>query len=107
MVIHQYDVVLVSLDPTVGHEIRKSRPCLVISPIEMNNNLATLIIAPMTTKSHEYPSRASLTFTGKHAWIVLDQIRSIDKSRVIKHLGKIEGKAIQQVKSIIKEMLVD
>ncbi len=107
MVIRQYDVVLVNLEPTMGHEIKKSHPCLVISPIEMNSHLATLIIAPMTTKSHAYPSRASLTFMGKHGWIILDQIRSIDKSRVIKHLGKIEGKAIQHVKAIIKEMLVD
>ena len=107
MVIHQYDVVLVNLEPTIGHEIRKSRPCVVLSPIEMNNNLATLMIAPMTTKSHGYPSRVSLTFMGKYGWIVLDQIRSIDKARVIKHLGKVESKAIQHIKSIIKEMLVD
>ena len=107
MVINQYDIVLVNLEPTIGHEIRKSRPCVVISPIEMNTHLATIMIAPMTTKSHAYPSRVSLIFAGKNGWIVLDQIRSIDKRRVVKQLGKAEIKTIERVKSIIKEMLVD
>jgi len=107
MVICQYDVVLVNLEPTIGHEIRKSRPCVVISPDEMNNHLATLITAPMTTKSHAYPSRVSVTFGGKHGWIVLDQIRTIDKRRVVKYLGRIETKTIEYLRSIIKEMLVD
>jgi len=107
MVINQYDIVLVNLEPTIGHEIRKSRPCVVISPIEMNANLATIMIAPMTTKSHEYPSRVALNFAGKNGWIVLDQIRSIDKKRVLKHIGKIEIKTKERIKTIIKEMLVD
>ena len=107
MVVSQYDVLLISLDPTIGHEIQKSRPCVVISPAEMNNNLTTIIIAPMTTQSHPYPSRVPLTFAGKHGWIVLDQLRTIDRKRVIKHLGKIEHKAIQELKKIIKEILVD
>ena len=107
MVINQYDIVLVNLEPTIGHEIRKSRPCLVISPIEMNSHLSIIMIAPMTTKSHTFPSRVSLSFAGKSGWVVLDQIRPIDKRRVIKHLGKIEIKTIEQIKMIIKEMLVD
>lgn len=107
MVINQYDIVLVNLEPTIGHEIKKSRPCVIISPIEMNSRIATIMIAPMTTKSHAYPSRVELSFSGKHGWIVLDQIRSIDKRRVLKHLGKIEIKTIERLKFIIKEMLVD
>jgi len=106
-VINQYDIVLVNLEPTIGHEIRKSRPCVVISPVEMNTHLATIMIAPMTTKSHTYPSRVSLIFAGKNGWIVLDQIRSIDKRRVVKQLGKVEIKTIERIKSVIKEMLVD
>ena len=107
MVINQYDVLLINLDPAIGHEIQKSRPCVVISPLEINNNLATLLIAPMTTKTHPYPFRIPLTFAGKHGWIVLDQIRTIDRKRVVKHLGKIERRTIQDLKGIIKEMLVD
>ena len=107
MVINQYDIVLVNLEPAIGHEIKKSRPCVVISPIEMNAHLATIMIAPMTTKSHIYPSRVSLRFSGKNGWIVLDQIRSIDRKRVLKHLGKLEHSAVRNVKAVIKEMLVD
>ena len=107
MVIRQYEVYLISLDPTIGHEIKKARPCVIISPDEMNKNISTAIIAPMTTQSHSYPSRILLKFTGKDAWIVLDQLRTVDRKRLIKKLGEIEQKTINQVKSIIKEMLVD
>ena len=107
MVIQQYDILLVSLDPTIGHEIKKSRPCLVISPDEMNYNIATVIIAPMTTKSHAVPTRVSMTFKYKHGWIVLDQIRAVDKARLIKRLGHLDSGIIQQVKAILREMLVD
>lgn len=103
----QYDVYLINLDPTVGHEIKKTRPCLIISPDEMNDNLQTVTIAPMTTKSHAYPTRVRIDFQGKTGWIVLDQIRTVDKKRLTKKLGMIDRKAIQKVKSIIKEMLVD
>ena len=107
VVINQYDVYLVELDPTKGHEIQKTRPCLIISPNEMNYKIDTVIIAPMTTKSHNYPTRVEVEFEKKKGWIVLDQIRTIDKSRLIKHIGKIEKKVIQEVKSIIHEMLVE
>ena len=107
MVVNQYNVYLVNLDPTIGHEIQKSRPCLVISPDEMNHNIDTSIIAPMTTKSHAYPTRVKVKFDGKEGWIVLDQIRTVDKIRLVKHLGKISKKEISEVKNIIKEMLVD
>lgn len=107
MVINQYEVFLINLDPTIGHEIKKSRPCLVISPDEMNHNISTVIIAPMTTKSHKYPTRVKLTFNQKTGWIVLDQIRTIDKRRIIRKMGIIESTTSQKVKSILKEMLVD
>ena len=107
MVINQYDVYLVNLDPTVGHEIKKTRPCLVISPDEMNNNISTVIIAPMTTKSHSYPTRIPVKFERKNGWIVLDQIRTVDNIRLVKRLGQISKKEILAVKKILKEMLVD
>ena len=107
MVIRQYEVYLISLDPTIGHEIKKVRPCVIISPDEMNKNISTVIIAPMTTQSPSYPTRIPLKFTGKEAWIVLDQLRTVDRKRLIEKLGKIDQKTINQVKSIIKEMLVD
>lgn len=107
MEISQYHIYLVNLDPTVGHEIRKSRPCLVVSPDEMNRHLKTVMIAPMTTKSHEYPSRVTLRFEGKQAWIVLDQIRTVDRVRLVKELGKLDHRHIRKVKDVIREMLVD
>ena len=107
MVIQQYEVYLINLDPTIGHEIQKTRPCLVISPGEMNNNIRTVIIAPMTTKSHAYPTRLPVRFDKKSGWIVLDQIRTVDKTRLVKRLGKISGKKIASVKEVIKQMLVD
>jgi mRNA interferase MazF len=107
MVINQYEVYLVNLDPTRGYEIQKPRPCFVISPDEMNHTINTVIIAPMTTKSHPYPTRVELEFNDKQGWIVLDQIRTIDKSRLIKKMGKINLQTVEQVKNILKEMLVD
>lgn len=107
MVIRQYDVFLVILDPTIGHEIKKSRPCVVISPDEMNRYISTVIIAPMTTRSLLYPTRVFVTFDRKDGWVVLDQIRTVDKRRLIKMVGKIDDKTIQQIKSGLKEILVD
>ena len=103
----QYDVYLINLDPTIGHEMKKMRPCVVLSPDEMNDNIGTVIIAPMTTKSHDYPSRVGIDFEGKSGWVVLDQIRTIDKKRVMKRLGKIKEKEIRKIKKIIMEMLVE
>jgi mRNA interferase MazF len=103
----QYDVYLINLDPTIGHEIKKKRPCLIISPDEMNDNLQTVIVAPMTTKSHDYPSRIKVDFKNKTGWIVLDQMKTIDKSRLTRKLGEVDKKTVQKVKSVIKEMLVD
>jgi len=107
MVIRQYDVYLVSLDPTVGHEAKKTRPCLVVSPDEMNDSLRTVMIAPMTTGFHPYPTRVSLRFRGKDASICLDQIRTVDRRRLQKKLGTIGSASVTRVKSIIREMLVD
>jgi len=107
MVIRQYEVYLISLDSAIGHEIKKARPCVIISPDEMNKNISTVIIAPLTTQSHFYPTRIPLKFAEKEAWIVLDKLRTVDRKRLIKKLGKIDQKTINQVKSIIKEMLVD
>ena len=107
MEISQYDVCLVNLDPTIGHEMKKTRPCLVISPNEMNDNIRTVIITPMTTKSHDYPTRIKVSFDGKTAWIVLDHIRTIDKQRLVKKLGRISEDVILSVKAAIREMLVE
>lgn len=106
MVINQYDVFLIALDPTKGHEIQKTRPCLIISPNEMNHTISTLIIAPMTTKTHEYPTRIKLSFNNTIGWIVLDQIRTVDKTRLVKKLGAIEKETIRSVKTVLKEMLI-
>lgn len=107
MVIRQYDVYLIDLDPTKGREIQKTRPCLVVSPNEMNATIGTVIIAPMTTKSHDYPTRVSLSFQDRQGWIVLDQLRTVDKARLIKRLGAIDPKTIQATKAVLREMLVE
>ena len=103
----QYSIYLVNLDPTIGHEIKKTRPCVIISPDEMNQHISTVIIAPMTTKSHAYPSRIPITFKGKNGCIVLDQLRTIDKCRVIKKIGKLSSAKITEVKNVLNEMLVE
>ena len=87
--------------------MQKTRPCVVLSPNEMNRNIGTVIIAPMTTKSHPYPSRVEITFGGKIGWVVLDQIRTVDQSRLIKKLGTIHEEEILTVKATIREMLVE
>lgn len=107
MVIGQYQVFLINLNPTIGREIKKTRPCLVVSPNEMNKYIGTVIIAPMTTKSHGYPSRVPVTFQDKQAWIVLDQIRTVDKRRLIKKIGKIDVRTIARVKMVLSEMLIE
>jgi len=107
MEIGQYEVFLINLNPTIGHEIKKTRPCVVISPNEMNRNIQTIVIAPMTTKSHDYPTRVKVKFQSKNGWIVLDQIRTVDKRRLVKKLGRITRSEIEKVKYVIKEMFVD
>lgn len=104
MVSKRFDIYLVNLDPTVGSEIRKVRPCLIISPDEMNRNIATVIIAPMTTKGRNYPTRVICTFQGKNGQVVLDQIRTIDKSRLVQKLGRIDKRTQEDVLSVLAEM---
>ena len=107
MRITQYSVFLLNLDPTVGHEIKKTRPCIVISPDEMNRHLETIMIAPMTTKSRDYPTRVKVDLLGKTSWVVLDQIRTVDRQRFLKKLGDLDEESIVKVKETIKIMLVD
>ena len=104
MVVKRFDVYLINLDPTVGQEIKKTRPCLIISPDEMNKFLSTVIIAPMTTKGRNYPSRISCQFDGKEGQIILDQIRTIDKNRIIKKLGTIEKPTQKEVLATLSEL---
>ncbi len=103
----QYHIVLVNLDPTLGSEIKKTRPCVIISPDEMNKYLNTVIVAPMTTQSKNYPTRIEVIHDNKKGWIVLDQIRTIDKQRITALLGKLSSVEINNLKLIIKELLVD
>ncbi len=103
----QHSIYLINLDPTIGHEIKKTRPCVVISPNEMNQYLKTIIIAPMTKKSHKYPTRVKLTFAQKVGWIVLDQIRTVDRKRIIKKVGSLNPKIIAEIKNVIHEMLIE
>lgn len=104
MVVKRFDVYLVNLDPTVGREIKKSRPCLIITPDEMNKYIGTVIVAPMTAKGRAYPSRVPCTFQGKTSEIVLDQIRTVDKSRLVKKLGRINQETQGAVLSVLSEM---
>jgi len=100
----RFEVYLVNLDPTVGREIKKKRPCLVISPDEMNQYIGTVIIAPMTTKGHSYPTRVTARFQGKDGQVVLDQIRTVDKSRLVKKLGAITNNAQTAVLNVLASM---
>jgi len=107
MEIRQYDIVLVNLDPTIGSEIRKTRPCAVISPNEMNQFLNTIVIAPMTSQMKLYPTRVKVLHDKKIGWIVIDQIRTIDKQRVIKIFDSLTSREIEKVKAVLKETYVD
>ena len=104
MVVERFDVYLVNLDPTVGKEIRKTRPCLVISPNEMNRYIGTVIVAPMTTGSKLYPTRIACEFDGKAGQIVLDQLRTIDKKRCLKKLGTIHPMVQKTVLKVLAEL---
>ena len=104
MVVTRFDVFLVRLDPTEGREIRKTRPCLIISPDEMNHHIDTVIIAPMTTKGRPYPTRGPVRCKGKSGQIVLDQIRTVDKARLVKRVGKIDASTRAQVLTLLAEL---
>ena len=104
MVTNRFDVFLISLDPTRGSEIRKTRPCLIISPDEMNDHIRTVIVAPMTSKVRPYPSRVSCAFQGKRGQVVLDQIRTVDKTRLVHRLGTISPSVQRKVLDALQEM---
>lgn len=104
MVISRFQVYLIVLDPTRGREIRKTRPCVVVSPDEMNGALGTVIVAPMTTKGHPYPTRVPLTFRRKHGFVVLDQLRAVDWSRLTKRLGHLTPDTASAVLAVLGEM---
>ena len=104
MEVNRFDVFLVCLDPTMGHEIKKTRPCAVVSPNEMNHNIGTIIVAPMTTKGPPYPTRVACTFQEVEGHVVLDQIRTVDKGRLVKKLGKLSKGACDRVLEVLAEM---
>lgn len=104
MEVSRFDVYLVNLDPTIGREIKKTRPCLIISPDEMNLHIRTVIIAPMTTKGRPYPTRVACRFKGKSGQVVLDQLRTIDKERLAKKLGRIDTRVAEAVLLMLSEM---
>jgi mRNA interferase MazF len=107
MELKQYYIILVNLDPTIGSEIKKTRPCVIISPDEMNKYLNTIVVAPMTTNMRKYPTRVPVELNGKKGMITIDQIRSIDKMRIIKVFDKLTKSEIKKCKEIIKETYVD
>ena len=107
MEITQYSIVLVNLDPTIGSEIQKTRPCVIISPDELNDYLRTVVIVPMTTKSHKFPTRIKVNQNHQEGCVVIDQIRTIDKSRIIKILGTLSSVEIAKCKKAIRETFVD
>jgi mRNA interferase MazF len=100
----RFDVYLVSLDPTVGSEIRKTRPCTVVSPDEMNRHIRTVIVAPMTTQGRAYPTRVGCRFKGKAGQIVLDQLRTVDTQRLVKKLGTLDTGTQGDVLRVVAEM---
>lgn len=107
MELNQYLVVLVQLDPTIGSEIQKTRPCVIISPNEMNHHLRTITIAPLSTTSKNYPTRIKVQHNNQIRWVVLDQIRTIDKARIIKKFGFLSETEIKSYKQVIREIFVD
>lgn len=107
MVMKRFDVYLVNLDPTVGSEIKKTRPCLIISPDEMNRWIRTVIVAPMSTHGQSYPTRVGCTFEGEDGQVVLDQIRSVDKVRLLKRLGRIDKSTQHEVLLVLADMFAE
>jgi mRNA interferase MazF len=107
MEVKQYQIVLVNLDPTLGSEIQKTRPCVIVSPNEINDNLRTVVIAPMTSASRKYPTRVKVKHNNQEGWVVIDQIRTIDKIRVVKKFGSLSENEIRECKRVIRETFVD
>jgi mRNA interferase MazF len=105
MALNRFEVHLVNLDPTIHSEIKKTRPCLIVSPDEMNHNIRTVIVAPMTTKGQDYPSRVACRFKGKNGQVVLDQIRTVDRARLVRKLGRLDSRTSARVLEVLQEML--
>lgn len=103
MEVGRFDVFLVNLDPTVGSEIRKSRPCVVVSPDELNRRIRTVVVAPMTTRGRPYPSRVAIHFGGQDGQVAIDQLRAVDKARLVRHLGAIEPHEAKSVLDVLRE----
>lgn len=104
VVVKRFDVFLINLDPTIGSQIKKTRPCLVVSPDEMNRYIKTVIVAPLTTRGKQYPTRVACKFQGKQGEIVLDQIRTVDKARLVRRMGRIDAQTQTTVLSVLGEM---
>lgn len=107
MELKQYNIILVNLDPTIGSEIKKTRPCVIISPNEMNQYLSTIVVAPMTSSIKKYPTRVLVAHNSKKGTIAIDQVRTIDKQRILKVVGKLSKSETNNCKTIIKETFVD
>ncbi len=107
MEIKQYQIVLINLDPTIGSEMKKTRPCVVISPDEMNRHLQTIVIAPMTSSSKPYPTRVEIKHNKTKGWVVLDQIRTVDRRRIVKTFQSLTEKEIFKVKLVVQKTYVD
>lgn len=107
MELNQYSIILVNLDPTVGSEIKKTRPCIILSPDEMNKYLRTVVVAPMTTNTKKYPTRVAVKSSGKKGMIAIDQIRTIDKQRIVKVFESLSSTEIKKCKEVLKETFVD
>lgn len=105
--VNQYEIVLVNLDPTIGSEMKKTRPCVVLSPNEMNKYLQTIVIAPMTSSSKPYPTRVEVKQQTAKGWIAIDQIRTIDRIRIVKRFETLTAKEIEKVKNVIQETFVN
>jgi len=107
MELRQYQIVLVNLDPTQGSEINKTRPCVIVSPNEMNKYLQTIVVAPITTNSPPYPTRVEVKHNNTKGWVVLDQLRSVDRTRIVKIFDSLTEKEIARIKAVIQETFVD
>ena len=107
MELNQYQIVLVNLDPTQGSEIKKTRPCLIISPNEMNKYLQTIVVAPMTTSSKPYPTRVEVKHNKTKGWVVIDQIITVDRTRILKTFDFLTENEISRIKAVIQETFVD
>jgi len=106
-IVRRGDVFLVPLNPTQGREIHKTRPCVVVSPDELNGALSTFIVAPLTTGSHSYPFRVPCRFAGRDGHIVLDQVRTVDRARLVRRLGRLSPAALTAALAILRDMFAD